>query len=259
MLYPEIIRFSFLRFLNYPYEIIAAVLRVIIEITFLIYFWTLYSTHASHSLGVTGYASYFLIAVGINDLVMAQFGKFAGILGDEIKTGKISNWIIKPVAILPTYYMLALGKTGMNKIISVCCIGLGLIIQPPGNVLSLVLFLFFLIQAVIISYAYNIVVATVFFHTGDAKGIRNAINQMVGIFSGLLIPISLFPNPLQQIVKYSPFPWMVFGPINGLRTTSLQSGILHDIVIVCFWSVMLNVLAYTVWSWSIKKYEAIGI
>ena len=229
------------------------------ELVFLIYFWSLFSQHANNSLGVTGFASYFLIASGINELVMAQWGKFGAGLGDAIRTGAINNYLIKPLSILPAIYFTAVGKNGINKLLAVITILIGLIIQPPQSMLAVLLFTIFFINAVLIAYAVNIIDGTIFFHSADAKGIRSASNHIIGIFSGILIPISLFPDYIRWIVELTPFPWMVFGPVNALKITALTEDVLMDIGIVFFWSIALNIIAYLFWSWSIKKYEAIGI
>lgn len=229
------------------------------ELVFLIYFWSLFSQQSSNSLGVLGFASYFLIASGINELVMAQWGKFGAGLGDAIRTGAISNYLIKPLSILPAIYMTAVGKNGLNKLLAVITIAMGLIIQPPQNIVAVLLFIIFFINAVLIAYAVNIIDGTIFFHSADAKGIRSASNHIIGIFSGILVPISLFPDYLRWIVKLTPFPWMVFGPVNALKTTMITQDVLVDILVVIFWSIALNGSAYLFWSWSIKKYEAIGI
>lgn len=258
-IYFDILRFSFLRFFSYPYEILATALRTVVEISFLIFFWSLFTRSATHSMGVVGFASYFLIASGVNDLVMAQWGKFGAGLGDAIKSGTINNYLIKPINILPTFYFTALGKNGVNKVLSVITITIGLLIQPPQSLMAILLFIIFFINASMIAYAYNILDATMFFHSPDAKGMRNAINHMIGIFSGLLIPISLFPEPFKSMLKLTPFPWMVFGPVNALRTNFITQQTMLDITIVIFWSMALNIIAQLFWAWSIKKYEAIGI
>lgn len=259
MLYFDILRFSFMRFLAYPWEIVATVLRTLVELVFLIYFWSLFTKSAPNSFGVVGFASYFLIASGINELVMAQWGKFAGGLGEAISTGRINNYLLKPLSILPTIYTTAVGRNGVNKLLAIVTIFVGILIQPPQNILSIFLFVVFFINAVLIAYAYNIIEGTIFFHSSDARGIRNAVNHIIGIFSGLLIPISLFPQPFRGWLELTPFPWMVYGPVNALKTSVFTQQVVMDITIVLFWSITLNLIAHLFWAWSIKKYEAIGI
>lgn len=247
-----------MRFFSYPYEILASILRIIIEIGFLIFFWSLFTRNAENSMGVIGFASYFLIAAGVNELVMAQWGKFTAGLGESIKTGSINNYLLKPINILPTLYVTAVGKNGVSKFLAIVTILIGVSLQPP-SLISLFLFVIFFINAIFIAYAYNIIEGTIFFHSAEARGIRNAVNHMIGIFSGLLIPISLFPEPFYGLLKLTPFPWMVFGPVNALKTNALTQDVIMDIAIVVFWSIALNIIAYLFWTWSIKKYEAIGI
>lgn len=110
-----------------------------------------------------------------------------------------------------------------------------------------------------IAFAYNLFEGTLFFHSADASGIRNSVAHVIGIFSGIMIPIYLFPDWLEKIVKLTPFPSMVFGPVNALNTKTLSTDIIFDLGVAIFWSIALNLLAYYFWQRSTKKYEAVGI
>lgn len=257
-LYFSILQFSFFRFFSYPYEILATALRSVVEISFLVFFWSLYTKSAGSSMTVVGFASYFLIASGVNELAMSQWGKLGSGLAYAIRSGSITNFLIKPIRILPAYYFIVTGQNGINKILALITIIIGLFINPPQTLLSWILFVIFFLGAAAISYAYNIIDASMFFYS-DAKGMRNALNHMIGIFSGLLIPISLFPEPFKSVLQLTPFPWMVFGPINALKMTTVNMEVLNSICIVIFWSITLNLLAHIIWARSLKKYEAIGI
>ncbi len=259
LLYFHLLRFSFLRFFAYPYEILAALLRNGLEIAFLIFAWSLFNQYSNNALSINTLASYFLLASGIDVLVMAQWGRFGGSLGKAIRFGTISNYLLKPVNILPTFYSTALGSDGINVFFSICTIFLGLYIQPPQSLLSVGLFVYFFINAIFIAYAYNILEATMFFYVPDANGIRGSMQHIIGLLSGLLVPIYFFPHPLDQFIKLTPFPGMIFGPINALKTNAINSTVMTDMSVVLFWSITLNILALLFWRRSLKRYEAVGI
>ena len=72
--YFDIIRFSFLRFFTYPYEIVASVLKRVVEIAFLALFWSIYIKSSGISVSISQIIAYFLIAMGVADLTMARWG-----------------------------------------------------------------------------------------------------------------------------------------------------------------------------------------
>ncbi len=259
MLYFDIFRFSFIRFFAYPYEIVASGAKTLVEIVFLIIFWSLYSKSAVNSPGPEIFASYFLIASGINNIVMSQWGEFGSLLGISIRSGAINNILLKPYNLLPAMYFNSLGKDGINIIIALITITLGLALQTPSTLVSLILFILFLICAFLISYSFNVLQGTLFLYSPDATGIRNSVNHIIAVLSGLMIPIYLFPEPFKRIIELSPFPWMVYGPVHALQTPTITPDVLTNLAVAMFWGVTLSIFSNSLWHKSLKRYEAIGI
>lgn len=258
-IYLDIIRFSFLRFFAYPWEIMASVVKRIIEVLFLVIFWSLIVKGSNGQINISQIVSYFFISMGIRDLVMSHWGPFSSEIGWQIKSGQINNYLIKPISIIPTMYSISLGKNGMRVILALINLIIGMVIFPPKNIISLILFIVFFIFAWWISFAYNLFQGTLFFHLSDAFGARNALNNFIRVFSGEMVPLFLFPYALGQIVRYTPFPSMVYGPTIALSTSVIDQNVMLNIGIAFFWAVLLNILVYMFWKRSIKNYEAIGI
>lgn len=257
--YFDIIRFSFLRFFTYPWEIIALVLNRVIEILFLILFWSLVVKSSGGQINISQIISYFFISMGIRDLIMSLWGPFGRELGEQIKSGDINKYLIKPVGIIPTIYSLSFGRNGIGILLAFVNLIIGISIFPPKNLVSIFLFLIFFFLAWWISFAYNLFQGTLYFHLTDARGIRNALNNFIRVFSGDMVPLFLFPFTLGQIVRFTPFPSMVYGPTIALSTGVIDRNVVINIGIAVFWAVTLNILVHIFWKRSIKNYEAIGI
>lgn len=256
--YLDIVRFGFLRFFSYPFEIIASVLKRAFEILFLIIFWSIYIKSAGISVSLSQITGYFLIAIGIADLSMARWGQLSSLIGNQIKHGGISNYIIKPSGLIPTLYALSLGRNGMRLILAVINIIIALLLLPQNSPLSYLYFLLFFLNSWAISFAYNILEGTLFFHFSDASGIRNSLENFVRILTGTMIPLYLFPEPLRNILRYTPFPSMVYLPANAI-SNSVSKGFALDFTIGLAWAIILNLAALSWWRHSLKKYEAVGI
>jgi ABC-2 type transport system permease protein len=257
--YFDIVKFNFLRFFAYPWEIVASILKRVVELFFLIFFWTLVIKSSNGQINLTQIVSYFFISMGIRDLVMSHWGPFGGEIGNEIKTGQINNYLIKPVSIIPTLYSISLGRNGMRVFLAITNLLIGIAIFPPKNLISVGLFFIFFILALLISFAFNLFQGTLYFHLTDAFGVRSAINNFVRILSGEMVPLFLFPFLLGQIIRFTPFPSMVYGPTIALSTSRIDQTVLVNIAIGIFWAITLNFFVYRFWKRSIKNYEAIGI
>ncbi len=258
-IYFDLIKFNFLRFLIYPWEIISSVLKRVIEVLFLILFWTLVAKSSNGQINTAQIISYFFISMGIRDLVMSHWGPFGGELGSQIKSGYINNYLIKPISIIPTLYARALGKSGVRVILALINLLVGIIIFPPKSITSAILFIIFFVSAWWISFAYNLFQGTLYFHLTDASGTRNILNNFIRVFSGEMVPIFLFPAAFGKIIKLTPFPSMVYGPTIALTTNTITQSIFLDIIVSVFWAFLLNILVLKFWKKSIKNYEAIGI
>jgi ABC-2 type transport system permease protein len=258
MIYWEIVKFRFARFLTYPYEIVAALIERGLEITFLIIFWTLV-TKGSDANNQIELISYFFISMGIGDLVMARWEFLGKYLADQIKTGRISIFLVKPVNIIFSYYASSLGLNGIKMALAIIFIFVGIIIYPPQSALAVGLFMFFLFWAVIITFAYNLMVATMYFHLTEASGLKNSISHMVRFFDGRFAPLYLFPTTLRSIAVLLPFSAMVYGPTVALNTNSITGEVLKNMGVAAFWGVVFPIIGFVFWKTSIKKYEAVGI
>jgi ABC-2 type transport system permease protein len=147
----------------------------------------------------------------------------------------------------------------MRVLLALLNLIIGLAVFPPKNLVSIFLFVIFFISAWWISFAYNLFQGTLYFHLTDAGGVRNAINNFIRVFSGEMVPLFLFPFTLGQIVRFTPFPSMVYGPTIALSTSVIDQNVILNIGIAIFWAIFLNIFTYLFWKRSIKNYEAIGI
>ena len=91
-------------------------------------------------------------------------------------------------------------------------VGLLFHVQPPASLLSAALFLpsaalsFFLVAAI------NFLVGLIAIRTKSIQGILRAKYLILELLSGLLIPTTLFPEPIRTILLASPLPHINYTP-----------------------------------------------
>lgn len=258
-MYFHVIRFTALRFLAYPHELWALALRRFVIVGLLIVFWSIVAQSSDGSIEYRPLTAYFLISSGVNDIISAQTLRLGKFMGDSIKRGTITISLIRPVNVIPYMLAINIGERSVGIALSLLSIAAGLIIHPPASLFSIAAFVFFFILAGFISLGLNIITATNYFYVPEASGIRFSIGHVIKVFSGAIVPISLFPEPLRSLVLLSPFPSLVFIPTTALQWQNLDASVLRYGLTGLFWSGLLLLIAATWWRISLRNYDAVGM
>jgi ABC-2 type transport system permease protein len=258
-IYFDIIRFNFLRFLAYPTEIWAAVAKRAFGLGFLIVFWSIVAKSSHGNISLVPLISYFLVASSIDTLVSAQELRFGGFLGEYIKTGTISTYLVRPLSIIPYMISSSLGERSLGLLLAVITFIIGIAIYPPAGPLAIILFIVFLALAIVISLAINLMVGIFYFYSPEARSFLYTIGHTVKIFSGAMIPIAFFPEVLKKIVLLSPLPGMVFAPTLALHSNNLDKDTVLSLIVNTIWAISLISIALSWWKRAIRNYDAIGI
>lgn len=257
-MYFDILKFSFKQSLVYPQEVIAIFVRKAIQISALLLFWSILGKSTNGQLNVKELISYFLISAGVVELVMANLNFGRNTL-KKIKNGEINNYAVKPVNVIYYLYFSYVGYSGIDYLIAAISISIGLWFKPPQGIISILLFLAFLILAVFISLGINILIAVIGFLTPEASGFKNVVAHINKVLSGAIVPISFFPGITKTIVNLTPFPYLVFGPANAMKTGTMTNSVYFQLGIALFWACFLYFFSLYAWNTLFKRYEAIGI
>lgn len=258
--YAQIFYFNFLSILAYPYELLITVIQPAIEIGFLALFWNIVAKNSPNNIGFVSILTYFILVQFVQIWAIHPDGlNFSSYLSWRIKFGQISQAMMRPMRVLPTLLSEHRGMYFIDMIFSLVLLAIALKLIGSVTVLQLVWFVIFLFLAFIMTLSISILVSSIAFITKENAGIKNSITHLIRILSGVLVPLTLFPENIRSILVYSPFPSMVFAPINVLQHQLSSREILFNLVVAASWSVILFALAMIVWRHNIKKYEAVGI
>jgi len=258
-IYLDIIRFNFLRFLAYPIEIWAAVIKRFLDTGFLIVFWSIIAKSSHGSISLVPLISYFLLSGAINHIIAGQTLRFGKYLGNTIKMGTINTYLIRPLSIIPYLYSSSFGERSLSIGLSIIMFIIGILINPPSSVFSVVLFLVFLVLAATISFAFNLIVGIFSFYSPEALNFAHVFESIIKVLSGAIAPLTLFPANIKAFALLSPFPGMVYTPIAALQSTELNAEVAQSLMVNSIWAIALVIFALTWWNRAIRNYDAIGI
>ena len=255
----DIARFNMMKGLAYPWELSAFFLRKFIYLLFLSFFWLAVSRSTEGALNFRQLIAYFLLSSAVTNLIFSNSTPFGRYIYRKIRNGELSNFLIKPISTVPFLFFSFIGENWMNIFYALISATIAIIMIPPPGILNVVFFLVFIVLAFFVSFALNILIATLSFYFVEVAGIRNSFDHVRTIQSGSLIPLTMFPIMIKQVVMFTPFPLLAFIPTYTLQNPIQMWETLQMISISVAWASGLTVIMSVVWRKSLKKYEGVGI
>ena len=75
------------------------------------------------------------------------------------------------------------------------------------------MFVVSIVLASILGFAIRFCTAVVSFWLLDSRGVDNAMTLTINFFAGILLPLSLFPGPIESLARVLPFASMIQLPV----------------------------------------------
>ncbi len=137
-------------------------------------------------------------------------------LGGQVQEGKLAMNLIRPVDFQVAMIADAAGQSAFRAVLFTVPISIVLAIvfplKPPASAAAAILFLFSAALSFFLVAAINFLVGLIAIRSKSILGILRAKYLVLELLSGLLIPTTLFPEPLRSVLLASPFPHINFTP-----------------------------------------------
>lgn len=261
--YLAIIKANLQRMLTYRFTILAYRIGEIIEIIILILMWS--AIYSNQDI-IKGFSlKEMLTYVLFGSLVHIIIKNFVSDrVSDEIKDGRLSLFLIKPISYLGYTFALSIGQFFFITILSVITHLVIILFFIDKFILNfeivyIAVILIMIILAFIIEFLIAYLVGLIAFWTDETTGIYSTISRLKKFFSGGYFPINLLPSLFVSISLYFPFAYSFFVPSQlYLKKISINDGI-KGLAIQLIWIVLLYFIIRFVWKNGIKRYEGVGI
>lgn len=192
-------------------------------------------------------------------------GEGIGNLSREIYDGSLNKYLVYPVSFFK--YKLATYMSYSVFYIFQLCIILGLFYLFTGSSSGIEFKLgnlsFFIIAVLINSTIYfflSSLTELIAFWAEYIWSLSVIIRFMVGFLGGAMIPLTFFPTWAQELLYYTPFPYLITFPVNILMGKEfLVSDFFKQLIIALFWSFFFYLLANILWRKGNKSYSGVGI
>jgi ABC-2 type transport system permease protein len=251
-------------FLVYRYFIISYAGGNFIELFSQIVVWTAIFKNVSTVSGYDyrGMISY--VVVGWIFRLLTTNYEYELMISKDIKLGRLSNFIVKPVDYLRYIFADSIGRLSLAFVVVIVQAIIGILIFHESLFINISLFSFiiligFFICSYIIKFLLASLIGFISFWTTEVYGLSRGINVLMRILSGAYFPLDAIGEVFSAVALSFPFAYTLFYPTQIFlgRISALES--LKALGIMLIWIVILWFCVRVLWKAGLKKYESAGM
>ena len=161
----------------------------------------------------------------ITESIVLSSPRIAQEVDQDVRTGALATQLIKPMS-YPLYRLwFTLGERiirfGVNAIVGALII---FILAGPIHLslIGILMFLIVLFLSFTLDFLGVFIIGIGSFWTEDTTGLVLIYSRLNMILGGMLIPIEIFPDTIQPVLKFLPFANIVYGPARMLVQSSFS-------------------------------------
>lgn len=182
---------------------------------------------------------------------------------EDIQRGQLSLYLLKPFSYLKFKWVdelpwrLIQGAFGAVSLLVIFVFNRDVLAFSPGferfgiSVLSVVL-------GYTSMFLFKMIILLTALWVTDIGGVQQFVEMILIVFSGIIMPIDLFPEGLAQYVVLTPFPYMIYYPIQSFLTGTHTRELVRIIGIQMFWVFFLYGVYRIVWHFGNRRFSAVG-
>jgi ABC-2 type transport system permease protein len=185
-------------------------------------------------------------------------------LGEEIREGYFSNYLLKPYSFSIFSFFRVLGdKLNSLLIIVPLYFSIFLLLSKVFalsvfSVKSILLLIVLLGGGLMMSFLMDYAISLAVFWMDDIWSFEHFKRIAVGIMGGLSFPFEFLPDLLQQIFHLLPFKFFYYIPISYFLGKRTIDSLVGDLIMLICWFLFFLLITKLFWIKGLKRYEAFG-
>lgn len=186
-------------------------------------------------------------------------------VGYDVVEGRVATNLIKPIDYRASLIARALGDVLYHLIVPSIFIWIGIEVykvfvlkMPLVSLSTLLLYLCSVFMSFLLYVLFDFCFGMVAFFTSYIFGLRMAKTALLSFLTGQLIPISLFPEVLQNVFEWLPFSSMIYTPVMVYLGKYSGAELVKALGIQFVWVVILYVLGSIIWKKVTKRLVVLG-
>ncbi len=230
---------------------------------YLIFWWGSFvgSAHPPTAISLSSITSYYFLMVIFAALVQSHVEE--NVANDDILLGGLSIYLMKPFSYFWLKFYHELPYRIMQGTFAVIVfllfhLFLGKFISITGSLSIWIWGIAIAILAYFLSFIFKMVIGISALWFTDFFGLSQLIDAIILIFSGMVVPLGLFPELLKTIATKLPFAYIIYYPVLVFQGNLDQAEMARILFIQLMWFVLLYCLYQILWHKGIRKYTGIG-
>jgi ABC-2 type transport system permease protein len=236
----------------------------IVPLMGMIFLWR--AVTASSGGQLAGYAYremifYFMLVVFLDNLISSTEDDFQ--IAADIRDGRLSALLLKPLNYL--LYRAALYVSYRLTYVTVIAVPLSLLafflrqyIHLPGDPVTWLAFAFSVAMAACMQFLLACCLGYMAFWVLEVSTLIFIVFSFEYFLSGTIFPLDLFPAWLQPILKWSPFTYEMFFPVQIAMQRVKGPALWEGLCIQAGWVLAFYFVASLLWRAGVRKYQAVG-
>lgn len=227
----------------------------LVEVIVYIFVWQAIYNQTGNTSGFTlsQMVTYYILAISFSSIAIWGINE---IMAHSIRNGQINKELLNPLTYFQYYFGVNLGEIAFAIVIGIatfiiCALFWQLVL--PANLLDFLLCIFVILLGIPITFFIQMIVGTVGFYTNSIWGMQILRKAIITIFSGIIAPISMFPEWFQNLSQYLPFKELIYTPINIWLGQVSYNEIIFVIIKQIIWGFILYAIAKLFFNHAVKN------
>ncbi len=219
--------------------------------------WSQAATQGSFGLSSIEFGRYFLANFLIRQLTVVW------VIWDferEISDGKLSFRLLQPIDPVWHHVWAHLGERVARLPFIVMLVALFFVLYPTSfwipSLTQIILFSISAALAFALQFLIQYTLAMFAFWTEKASAIQDLWFITHTFLSGAIAPLAVYPEAMQDIIRWLPFPYIIDFPANLL--VGLPVNVIHSFSVIIGWFVIFFVINRILWRKGLKQYSGMG-
>ncbi|MFC3032910.1 ABC transporter permease [Pseudoalteromonas fenneropenaei] len=184
-------------------------------------------------------------------------------IAEDIKSGGLNRFLVQPISYLGYRFCAFIGTHSGFFVITVVLMFVAYGIathywQLDSDWRSSMLFIPAVLNAFLLQFMLFYLLSLVAFWLQEVWGIFEAVRVISLVLSGAVVPLTVFPQPLQWWLSLLPFQYIVYFPLQVLNGLLSAPEILSGLAMQSFWLVVFYLISCKVWRMGCRDYVALG-
>ena len=178
---------------------------------------------------------------------------------DLIRTGNVTYELVRPMNLYNYWFARAFALRTAPTLLKSIPLFIVVLLLPkdysmelPLNMLSFIGWIVTTFGALLISCTITNIINITTLYSISGDGIQRLLSSIVTLFSGMIVPLPLFPDKLKQILNYLPFSGLVDIPARFFTGEIPFYQLFEYFLFQCIWAFIIYILGQWILNRKIK-------